>query len=62
MLGSAVFSLMGSETNANFLFDEIIGRMALNGAVGVFLFRWMRSTEGNWAPLSERKRSGIALD
>ena len=62
LLGSAVFSLMGSETNANFLFDEVIGRMALNGTVGVFLFRWMRVTERGWAPMSERKHSGISLD
>lgn len=61
-LGSAVFSLMGAETPASYLLDEIIGRMALNAAVGVFLFAWMRKTEKRWAPLSERKPTGLQLD
>lgn len=62
LVGTGVFSLMGSETNASYLFDEVIGRMALNGFIGVFLFRWMQKTEKRWAPLSERKMSGLTLD
>lgn len=62
LLGSAVFSLMGSEAPSSYLYDEIIGRMAINGVVGVFLFAWMRKMERRWAPLSERKPAGISLD
>lgn len=61
-VGSAVFSLMGSDAPSSYLYDEIIGRMALNGVLGVFLFAWMRKTEQRWAPLSERKSAGISLD
>lgn len=62
VVGSAVFSLMGAETPSSYLFDEIIGRMALNAAFGMALFAWMRKTEERWAPFSARRPSGIHLD
>lgn len=62
IVGSLVFSLMGAEAPTSYLFDEIIGRMALNAGTGLLLFAWMRKTEERWAPLSARRPSGIHLD
>lgn len=62
LLGSAVLSLIGGTTGASFLFDGLIARMALNGLVGVWIFKFVRRIDAAWLPLSERKSPALHLD
>ena len=63
VLSMGVFSLLGHGGTTSFMFDGLIARMIFNGVTGVYLFRWIRTRDARYAPLSERNApGGISLN